>query len=109
MSKGSVRDGRKERQWRRWLEEWRESGLSVRGFCRVRGLAEANFYAWRRTLAERSAEAGAFVPVRVVSEEVPTGSALELVLPGQRQVRIAPGFDATTLQRLLTVLEGRPC
>jgi hypothetical protein len=55
-------------------------------------------------------EQPAFVPVQVVADAVPTqASALEVVLADGRAVRVAPGFDAATLRRLLAVLEGRPC
>ena len=36
-------------------------------------------------------------------------AALELVLPGERVVRVREGFDPATLARLLAVLEARPC
>jgi len=39
MAHGRARDERKERQWRRWIGEWRASGLSVRAFCDRHGLA----------------------------------------------------------------------
>ena len=113
MSTSSQQRSSKERFWRRMVREWRNSGLSVRGFCAAKNLAEANFYAWRRTIAERDAATVSFMPVRVVPEE-PTvatadgvGTGLELVLPAGRRLRIGPGFDASTLQRLLTVLQRR--
>jgi transposase len=110
MAHGRVRDERKEQQWRRWIGEWRASGLSVRAFCDRRGLATPSFYAWRRTLAQRAAEKAAFVPVQVVADAPPAqASALELVLADGRIVRVAPGFDAATLRQVLAVLEGRPC
>jgi hypothetical protein len=57
-----------------------------------------------------AAEQPAFVPVQVVADAAPAqASALAVVLTDGRTVRVAPGFDATTLQRLLAVLEGRPC
>jgi len=38
-----------------------------------------------------------------------SSAALELVLEAGRRLRIGPGFDGPTLQRLLTLLEeGRP-
>ena len=110
MAHGRARDERKERQWRRWIGEWQTSGLSVRAFCQRRGLTVASFYHWRRMLQRRAAGEPAFVPVQVVADAVPTQpSALEVVLTDGRAVRIAPGFDAATLRRLLAVLEGRPC
>ena len=110
MAPGRVRDDQKERQWRRWINDWRASGLSVRDFCARHGLATASFYNWRRALERRVAEEPAFVPVQVVADAVPAqASALEVVLVDGRAVRVAPGFDAATLRQLLAVLEGRPC
>jgi transposase-like protein len=111
MAPGRARDEGKERQWRRRIDQWRVSGLSVRAFCARHGLATASFYNWRRELQRRAAaEQPAFVPVQVVADAVPAqDSALEVVLAGGRTVRVAPGFDAVTLRQLLAVLEGRPC
>ena len=111
MAPGRARDERKEQQWRRWIGEWRASGLSVRAFCDRRGLALPSFYAWRRTLERRAAEVPAFVPVQVVADAAPAqASALEVVLVDGLTVRVAPGFDAATLRRVLAVLEGeRSC
>src|SRR5262245_18705968 len=110
MAHDRARDERKERLGRRWVEQWRGSGMSVRAFCDRHGLATASFYNWRRVLARRAAEEPAFVPVQVVADAVPTRtSALEVVLADGRAVRVAPGFDAATLRRLLAVLEERPC
>jgi hypothetical protein len=83
----------------------------VQAFCARHDLAPARFYHWRRVLERRAAEEpAAFVPVQVVADAVPAqASALEVVLTDGRAVRIAPGFDAATLRRLLAVLEGRPC
>ena len=111
MAPGRARDEHKERQWRRRIDQWRTSGLSVRAFCARHGLATASFYNWRRVLQRRApAEQPAFVPVQVVADAVPTRTnALEVVLTDGRTVRVAPGFDAATLRQLLAVLEGRPC
>jgi hypothetical protein len=111
MAPGRARDERKERQWRRWLSQWRASGLSVRAFCAQHGLADANFYRWRRVLERRAREQPAFVPVQIVGDTPPPqASALELLLPDGRGVRVAPGFDEATLRRLLAVLqEGGAC
>jgi transposase len=115
MSRGKQRDVSKERFWRRMLRQWRGSGLSVRVFCDQQGISEPNFYAWRRTLADRDAAPVAFVPVQVLPEPPsPLTSdvavaGLELLLPGGRVLRIGPAFEASTLRRLLALLEeGRP-
>src|ERR1700719_4368874 len=112
MSIRKQRDDAKERFWQRVVRQWRQSKLSVRAFCQEHDLSESNFYAWRKTLHQRAAEGAAFVPVHLRPEEPPRSArgALELVLGQGRLLRVGPGFDAPTLQRLLTLLEeGRPC
>jgi len=111
MAPGRIRDGQKECLWRRWIDQWRTSGLSVRDFCHRHGLATPSFYAWRSRLQQRAADTPAVVAVQVLADAPPAqGSALELVLADGRIVRVAPGFDAATLRRLLTALEGEgPC
>ena len=53
MSNGKPRDSQKERFWRQTIGRWQKSGLTIRAFCRLHGLAESNFHAWRRTIANR--------------------------------------------------------
>jgi transposase len=110
MAQGKSRDPRKEQQWRRWVQQWQHSGLSVRDFCARHDLAEPSFYAWRRQLQQRQAPAR-FVPVRVVVDEAPArDGSVEVVLTCGRRVRVPPGFDPATLQQLLAVLaEVPPC
>ena len=123
MFNRKQRDPGKERFWRRTVEQWRRSGLSIRDFCRRHELSEPNFYAWRRTLDERDRqqppdEAPRFVPLQVVPEDEPETSTsttdpavsgLELLLDNGRVLRIGNAFDADTLRRLLPLLEeGRP-
>jgi hypothetical protein len=114
MSTGKPRDVQKERFWRKAIARWRTSKLSVRAYCRQVGLSDANFHAWRRTLAARDAEVMAFAAVRVLEEapgrlpaQVASGT-LELVLAKRRVLRIEPGFDEATLRRLLPLLEEEP-
>jgi transposase len=114
MSTTKPRDPRKERFWRRVMQDWRKGGLSVRQFCRLHKLSEQSFYGWRRTLQLRDPEAPAtpFIPVRIVPEAVtPAGAGLELLLGNGRRLQIGPAFDPSTLRRLLSVLDeqGRSC
>ena len=110
MAQGKPRDPRKEQQWRRWIQLWKHSGLTVRDFCDRHHLTQPSFYAWRRELQQRDA-ATTFVPVRVVPDEDPAPAcSVEVVLAGGRTLRVAPGFDVATLRQLLAVLEeASPC
>jgi transposase-like protein len=53
--KKRVRQGGSERQayWEEAMRRWKESGQSVRAFCRNEGVRESAFYFWRRELAQR--------------------------------------------------------
>jgi len=117
----------RERHWRKILEQWKQSGLSMADFCRREGLKDHTLSWWKRTLeerdraqqresAKRAARAAAesarpsFVPVRVI-EAAPRESisAVEIVTSRGHVVRLQPGFDAATLRRVLAALEEQPC
>ena len=108
MAHGKPRDPRKEQHWRRLIQLWKNSGLTVRVFCTRHHLSQPSFYTWRRELQQRDA-ATTFVPVRVVTDDQPTPSTpIEILLAGGRSIRITPGFDPATLRQLLAVLQEVP-
>lgn len=115
MPQGHPRDPRKELYWRRLLQRWQRSGLSIRAFCRLHGCSEPSFHAWRRTLDQRDRQTPAapapvtFVPLHVQQEPATTDAPLELLLTNGRRLRIPPGYPATLLAEVLAVLEDRPC
>ena len=47
------RDPAKEAFWRKALQRFVSSGLSVREFCKREQVTESAFYAWRRTIGQR--------------------------------------------------------
>ena len=127
MARRLQRNRAKEQHWRQHLAAWRQSGLTVRAYCRTEGLSEPSFYAWRRILSEQrrrvtpasdhaadpatpalSAAASPFVPVRLVDPPALT-LPVEVVLRGGRLLRITAGFSAATLRDLVAVLEDLPC
>ncbi len=122
------RDPAKERYWRRFLEQWRRSGLTGRDFCAQHHVSEHSFYGWKREIARRDHEQATATPalprrpaaarrgtvaaqpafVQVEVPRVPT-AALEVVLAGGRVLRVSAGFEAAVLRQLLAVLEEPPC
>jgi transposase-like protein len=64
--KKRVRQGGSERQtyWEEAMRRWKESGQSVRDFCRNEGVRESAFYFWRRELARRSQSTDAVIGSR---------------------------------------------
>ena len=71
---GAVEKAGREEYWREQVGAWRveveragragREPVTVREFCRSRGLREPSFYFWRRELAKRAPQA-VFAPVTV--------------------------------------------
>jgi len=94
----------------------------IEDYCIAHGLKRRNFQRWRRRFKEEMRgpdgagrestvrPEAAFAEVLVVEQEAPgAGSAIEVMLRGERRLRVAPGFEEETLQRLVTLLESLPC
>ena len=103
----------RESYWRDALARWRHSGRSVKAFCQAEGVSTPAFYAWRRRLDQSEPRRPAFVPVDVVADvpDPPVTQGIEVVLANGRYLRVGPGFDPSTLVKLIDLLEtGRsPC
>ena len=114
-------DAGKQRCWLNLIRRWQRSKLTVREFCQVHQLREANFYAWRRVLRERGLMQDSPVPLEdpaafvklnmetVAEAEPAAASAVELVLGERRLLRVRPGFDPATLLALVRLLEEPAC
>lgn len=102
----AARDLKKESLWRRIVQGQSGSGMSVRAWCRKRGVKEVVFYWWRRELARRDAEPPvSFIPVHV-KEDHPAdeGSRIEISLTGGRCIRISGCVDRQMLADVLAVM-----
>jgi transposase len=78
----------KRAEWRKWLGQYRRSGLTVADFCGQEGISTASFYAWRRRLRDARAagkdERPVFEPVRLT----PAGRPMAILLPGGVRVEV---------------------
>jgi transposase-like protein len=115
-TQGRVPRSRRTREAvQRLVSDFQTSGMRPAEFCRRQGLAPSTL---RRNLrkqggAQNQAAAGVrFVAVKLngapgaaTKETAPAG--LEVVLTGGRRIAVGPGFDVTTLGRLVRALEGR--
>ena len=120
----------KETYWRKQLVAQTASGLSIAQWCRQNHLSASLFYFWKRTIAGRDGSLGqpaaklaaasmteaTFARVRLsppATAPTPTSpmadGLIQILLSDGLCVRVAPGFDAPTLARVLDVLEARSC
>lgn len=89
--------------------------MTVTDVARRHDVDRSLVYRWRRELGvvERVEEPCAFVPVKVRAPDTTIGmsaaasSAIEIHVGRGRLVRVNRDFDASTLSRVLDVLEGR--
>jgi len=101
-------------EWPEVLRRFQDSALSQKEFCLREGLSLPSFlyHYYRRTKSSQLATTSpSFLPVIVkpIPQYHPEpNDALVLVLPAGRRLAVSAGFDRSTLERLLDVLEERP-
>lgn len=97
-------------QARRELEAWRASGLSQQRWCKQRGVSLSRLRYWtaeeQRSDGFQTDRLDSVVRLSLKGAASPTSTSptLELEVEGRYRVRVPVGFDAQTLERLLTVL-----
>lgn len=119
---GRTQQRRNRAEAEQLVDAFESSGLRRREFCRKHDVAVGTLDFWRKRrrqeqgevaghrLRARKAHAKAEVGSdgRLVAVELAgtaTSGRLVVVLPRERRVEVAEGFDARTLERLLSVLE----
>ena len=102
--------------WRERVLAQRNSGQSVRGWCRANNCPEHGFYWWRANLGlspaskrkqgRRTAASVGFA--RVVGEPLPSVAAepMRLTLAGGRELLLPASMPVVHIGRLLRAIEG---
>ena len=110
---GVVRRRRSRAEVEALVAEFASSGLTREAFCRQRGLAVATLDKYRRRVLSKPRSAGGpLLAVELVSStgrdatgEAGRASVLIVESRSGRRIEVRRGFDAGTLERLLTVLD----
>lgn len=122
----SVR--RSGEEWSEEVAAWRRSGLPSKAYAKRRGISAATLLWWssrhgktgvggrggegtgrrsRPADGPKQAGVGAFLPVRVTERtSEPSRVEVEIVVSGDRRVRVLGGLTLRELGRLVDVLEG---
>ena len=99
--------------WRRQVDGFLVSGLSVKNYCAQEGIAVATLHYWRKRFADevepRPMVHGTkgFLPV-TLSPVRPSVSPVEIMLLSGRSLKLTGPMDTGWLQTLVRVLEN-PC
>ena len=110
---GSVRKRRSRVEVEKLVAEYEASGLTRDGFCQQRGLSVTVLDKYRRRVQKWARSgAGPMLPVEVVLSTAQGSSCVArgagvLVVESRsgRRMEVGRGFDAETLERLLTILD----
>jgi hypothetical protein len=104
-------------QWAKRIRRLEQSGLSLRQFAAREGLKAGSLSFWKWKLGQEHVQRGAaerprpvsFIELRAEPAVARPAQPFEVELRSGRRVRVAAGFDAAELARLVVVLEeARP-
>jgi len=115
MAKGKTRSRELESTWRQTLTRHRQSGLTVREFCRVEEIKESAFHYWKRELKRRAGDcqssarrrktsrqsSPALVPVTITSG---SPAPIEIALPGGTTLRVSSDCEQSLLRMVVSAL-----
>jgi hypothetical protein len=95
--------------WQQVLEQFQQSGLSVRAFCAERCIAANSFYQWRRKLGDKSNSSGnAIIPVKLVSASPATATipcrVIQIITPNGFSIRVDSAMPSDELTAILRVI-----
>jgi hypothetical protein len=110
------------RYWQRLVAAWAKSGLSQAEFCRRRKVKAVNFGWWKRKLestsiphprtgrssSNRTAASARLAKPQFVEFRMPNAaaSAYEIVLRGDRVIRLPQQFDPAVIAQLVVAVES---
>jgi len=99
----------REAHWRERIAACESSGKSIVAWCRETGISVSKYHWWKGELRRRDGnrpERPLFAEVFARRRLTPAPSGIEVLLGGERVVRVSRGFDAGTLGSVVRVLEA---
>lgn len=101
------------------IAEYVESGMTQREFCEQEEISVGTLAYWLRRISNPGMDEGtspaSLVEVQLVDDGEPQAAkdherpGYEIILSGERRLRIPTGFDADEVAVLLAVLENGAC
>lgn len=88
--------------WEHHLEQWQNSGLSQRAYCRKHQLKPHRFYYWRCILRPKTEVS--FLPVTLSSDTTQQPHLVRILMPNGCALELEGTTELEQLARLLTVV-----
>lgn len=107
-------DSAKHAWWQEIVEQWKASGLSLRGFCAREKIGRSHLFWWKQRLTGKAKTASvkpepAFVPVTIIDPPAATGAGIDIHLASGHHLRVRGDCDGRLLAEVIALLEGRSC
>jgi hypothetical protein len=92
--------------WQQVLDEYSQSGLTVKQFCAERSISIPSFYLWKRKLST-PVPTNTMVPVKLIGriEPVPPSHCVQIFTPAGFTVRFESTMPSDELMRVLHAIE----
>ncbi len=87
------------------VEEFICGRMKCSEFCRTRGISPGTLRRHLKGAKQKAKSTARLVAVELEEKAAHKAHVLEVILARGRRVEVRPGFDATTLQALIAVLE----
>ena len=96
----------RRQQWKARIEAYRDSGLSVKEFCKQHNISTRQLYYWLRkeTLKEQTDNTVQWLPVSLSSKEDIALSDFLTVKVGPAVIEVRQGFNEELLLHVVKVL-----
>lgn len=114
-NKAKRRKSWSNKEARKHIDALASSGESMAAYARANGIDAGRLWWWKRKLQPKAKQtiAETFVPIGVNHRQVEsppqTDDCIEVRLLRGQRIAVRPGFDATTLQQVVQIMEQIPC
>lgn len=93
--------------WHRHINGWKHSGQSRAVYCEHHALSLQKFAYWRKRLKKKASLNPALVQIPHGIVRQATCPPVRVVVDERYVIEVADGFSASTLARVLDVVQGR--
>jgi len=101
----------REKYWRKQVENWQASGISMRAWCKAHDISEKNLSRWKRKLTvetggaqeiQKAPDGWCEVETKRTKQAIPSGIKLEI--NDQIRIELNRGFDHNLMREVIEAL-----